>query len=168
MVVKVEDYRGESKTNYRFVDPVIIGISPKYGPKSGGTMLQIKGKYMNAGSSIQAFIGDLPCRIVSTDESQALCITSASNLITKEKLRMKFDEKADRAFDEYFQYVEDPIIFSAESGIPSSVKIPKGIPAGGIKISVSGKNLAYIQKPQMYVYYQQKMFISVSIPIQKN
>ncbi|XP_044766008.1 plexin-A4 [Coccinella septempunctata] len=160
VVVKVEDYRGESKTNYRFVDPMIVGISPKYGPKSGGTMLQIKGKYMNAGSSIQAFIGDLPCRIVSTDESQALCITSASNLITKEKLRMKFDEKADRAFDEYFQYVEDPVIYSAESGIPSSVKIPKGIPAGGIKISVTGKNLAYIQKPQMYVYYQQKMFIS--------
>lgn len=42
------------------------------------------------------------------------------------------------------------------------IKIPKGIPAGGIKISVSGKNLAYIQNPQMYVYYKDKMFGSVS------
>lgn len=63
--MKVEDYRGESKTHYRFVDPVITGISPRYGPKSGGTMLQITGKYMNAGSNIQAFLEDLPCRIVS-------------------------------------------------------------------------------------------------------
>lgn len=65
VMVRVEDYRGESKTHFHFVDPVITGISPKYGPKSGGTMLQITGKYMNAGSNIQAFIGDLPCRILS-------------------------------------------------------------------------------------------------------
>jgi hypothetical protein len=42
------------------------------------------------------------------------------------------------------------------------IKIPKGIPAGGIRISVSGKNLAYIQNPQMYVYYKDKMFGGVS------
>jgi hypothetical protein len=42
------------------------------------------------------------------------------------------------------------------------IKIPKGIPAGGIRISVSGKNLAYIQNPQMYVYYKDRMFGSVS------
>ena len=44
------------------------------------------------------------------------------------------------------------------------IKIPKGIPAGGIRISVSGKNLAYIQNPQMYVYYKDKPFGSVSLP----
>lgn len=75
---------------------------------------------------------------------------------------MKFD-KGDRFFeDELFQYIEDPIITSAESGVASQIKIPKGIPAGGIKISVTGHNLAYIQKPQMYVYYEGKMFVSVS------
>jgi hypothetical protein len=42
------------------------------------------------------------------------------------------------------------------------VKQPKGIPAGGIKISVSGKNLAFIQSPEMYVYYNNKKFTSVS------
>ncbi|XP_044257238.1 plexin A3 [Tribolium madens] len=160
VLVRVEDYRGESKTDFNFVDPVITGIAPKYGPKSGGTMLQITGKYMNAGSNIQAFLDDLPCRILSTDQNQALCITSASDKTGPKKLRMKFD-KGDRYFEkEYFEYVEDPIIESAESGVASQIKVPKGIPAGGIKISVTGKNLAYIQKPQMYVYYEQKMFVS--------
>lgn len=65
VVVRVEDYRGESKMNFKFVDPVITGISPKYGPKSGGTMLKITGKNMNAGSNIRAYIKDLPCNIVS-------------------------------------------------------------------------------------------------------
>lgn len=65
VVVRVEAYRGESKSHFRFVDPVITGISPKYGPRSGGTMLKITGEYMNAGSNIQAFINDLPCKILS-------------------------------------------------------------------------------------------------------
>lgn len=161
--MKVVDFRGDSKNHYRFVNPKITGISPRYGPKSGGTMLQITGEYMNAGSNIQAFLGKLPCQIVSTEQTQALCITSASNATSKEKLRMKFD-KGDRYLDTiYFEYVEDPVIESAESGAPSQIKVPKGIPGGGIKISVTGRNLAYIQKPQMYVFYENRMYISVSI-----
>lgn len=35
-----------------------------------------------------------------------------------------------------------------------------GIPAGGIKISVVGKNLDFIQTPQMYVSYDGKTFVS--------
>lgn len=89
-------------------------------------------------------------------------MTSASEEPIAGKLRMKFD-KGDRDFEkELFHYVEDPVIESAESGVASQIKVPKGIPAGGIRITVSGKNLAYIQNPQMYVYYEQKMFFSVS------
>lgn len=101
----------------------------------------------------------------STDENKALCITSASDTTAAKRLRMKFD-KGDRYFEKVvFEYVEDPVIISAESGVASQMKVPKGIPAGGIRISVTGLNLAYIQKPQMYVYYEQKMFVSVSIII---
>lgn len=89
-------------------------------------------------------------------------MTSASDKPRVGKLRMSFD-KGDRVFDgELFQYVEDPVIESAESGVASQIKVPKGIPAGGIKILVTGRNLAYIQKPQIYVYYEGKMFINVS------
>lgn len=63
VVVRVEDFRGESKQNYNFVDPVIHNISPQHGPKSGGTVLRISGQYMNAGSKILAFVDDLPCEI---------------------------------------------------------------------------------------------------------
>ena len=45
--------QGESKEHYEFVNPVIEGISPAQGPRSGGTLLTIRGQYMNAGSSIQ-------------------------------------------------------------------------------------------------------------------
>lgn len=64
VIVKVEDFRGESKDLFEFVDPQIEGISPPNGPRSGGTLLNITGSYMNSGSLIQAFIEELPCRII--------------------------------------------------------------------------------------------------------
>lgn len=169
VVVRVEDYRGESKTLFRFVDPVIEGITPKYGPRSGGTILHIMGRYMNAGSNIQAFIDDLPCKMINFDDQhEALCQTSSADRPLAGKLRMKFD-KGDRYFEkEMFQYVDDPTIESAESGVASQIKVPKGIPAGGIKITVTGKNLGYIQKPQMYVYYENKQFLSENCVILNN
>lgn len=98
----------------------------------------------------------------STDATEALCRTSTANRTMKGHLRMNFDKGVRHYTGGVFEYVEDPVIESAESGVTGQLKVPKGIPAGGIKISVIGKNLAYIQNPQMYVYYEEKMFISVS------
>lgn len=123
VVVRVEDFRGESKQTYEFVDPSIESISPKFGPRSGGTLLKIQGNYMNAGSRIQAFIDTLPCEIISTSPNEALCITSASDRQRSGKVKMKFD-KGDRSYDkELFEYVEDPTIESAESGVASQVSL---------------------------------------------
>lgn len=159
VIVEIEDFRGQSEYNFEFVDPQIYSISPKYGPLSGGTTVRITGKYMNAGSTIKAYIHGLPCSIISTETSYALCMTSASNEKLNGEVKMTFDG-AFRVYEGYFEYVDDPIIDSVESGVASQMKTPKGIPAGGIKIRVTGKNLGYIQSPQMYVYYDEKMFVS--------
>ncbi|XP_076657981.1 plexin A [Halictus rubicundus] len=160
VIVEIEDFRGKSKNNFEFVNPQIFSISPKYGPVSGGTTVKITGQYMNAGSTIEAFIGNLSCSIISTEPNEALCMTSASDKKRSGVVQMKFDG-AIRIYDSVmFEYVDDPTIESVESGVASQVKIPKGIPAGGIKMSVTGKNLGYIQSPQMYVYYDEKMFVS--------
>lgn len=159
VIVEIEDFRGQSEINYEFVDPQIDSISPKYGPLSGGTTVRISGKYMNAGSNIVAYIDELPCSIITAETTEALCMTSASSKKRNGALRMTFD-RTSRFFDGYFEYVDDPTIESVESGVAGQMKIPKGIPAGGIKMSVTGKNLGYIQSPQMYVYYDEKMFVS--------
>lgn len=161
IVVQIANYRGESKTDFEFVDPKIDDFNPKYGPVSGGTQITIIGKYLNAGSRIQAFINDkLPCEILSTDATQALCRTSPAPGTIEGKLKMTFDNGV-REFDNYnFKYVEDPTIDTVSSGPNGQLKVPKGIPAGGIKISVTGNQFEYIQKPSMYVYYEDKMFLS--------
>lgn len=56
-----------------------------------------------------------------TKPEEALCVTSTSDRQRSGKLRMKFD-KGDRTFDkELFEYVEDPTIESAESGVAGQV-----------------------------------------------
>lgn len=57
------EFRGESKEKYRFVNPEITDLTPDSGPRSGGTLLHIIGKHMNAGSRIEAFISGRPCKI---------------------------------------------------------------------------------------------------------
>lgn len=114
---------------------------------------------MNAGSEIRVTIDELPCSVISAEFNETLCMTSASNINRNGTLLMTFDGR-NRTYNGYFEYVDDPTIESVESGVAGQMKIPKGIPAGGIKISVTGKNLGYIQNPQMYVYYDEKIFFS--------
>ncbi|KAK0081171.1 hypothetical protein PV325_012648 [Microctonus aethiopoides] len=159
VIVKIEDFRGQSKYNYEFVNPVITNISPKYGPRSGGTIVKITGRYMNAGSEIKVTIDELPCSVISAESNETLCMTSASDVNRNGTLLMIFDGR-NRTYNGFFEYVDDPTIESVESGVAAQMKVPKGIPAGGIKMSVTGKNLGYIQNPQMYVYYDEKMFVS--------
>ena len=146
VIVRVSNFKGESADYYEFVNPVIESIHPIRGPLSGGTQLTIRGQFMNAGSSIQAVIDPaLPCAITYTNATHAICRTSASNRLRSGELHMSFDRGVRRYTRQMYQYVEDPTIEYAESGVVSQVKVPKGIPAGGIIISVAGNNLEYIQ-----------------------
>ena len=161
VIVKVADFRGESRDHYEFIDPQIKAIRPRRGPQSGGTRIKILGDHMNAGSRIRAFIGDSPCRIVETRSDKAICITSASTSLTKKNVRMTFDKGTRELNNRMYEYVEDPKIDYADSGNAGSgsAKVPKGIPSGGINITVVGDNFNYIQDPKIYVVYQGERYL---------
>lgn len=161
IVVQIGDYRGESKEDYEFVDPKISNFYPRFGPSSGGTQIRIIGKHLNAGSRIQAFINDhLPCKIISTDSSQAICRTAPSPGIIEGRLKMSFDN-GPREFNDYnFKYVLDPTVEQVSSGPSGQIKVPKGIPAGGIRIIVTGTQFTSIQAPSIYVFYKGQMYAS--------
>jgi plexin A len=158
VIVKVADFRGESRDNYEFVDPQIRAIRPRRGPQSGGTRIKILGEHMNAGSYKEAYIGDSPCEIVETRPDKAICITGPASVLTKAEVRMVFD-KGTRVLDsKKYEYVEDPKVDYADSGNTGVRKIPKGIPSGGINITVVGVNFNYIQDPEMYIVFQDKRY----------
>ncbi|GAB6029881.1 Plexin-A2 [Chamberlinius hualienensis] len=159
VIVKVKDFRGESTTNFEFVEPRILGLKPIKGPKSGGTHLTVTGEYMNAGSNISAFMDAYPCEITHVDKSTAKCITSKATKPGPAKLRMEFDKGERSLTDPVFTYVEDPKIRSIESGgAPKS--IPKGTPSGGIAFRVRGEHLDSIQEPKMFLRHSGNKYYS--------
>ncbi|XP_067122898.1 plexin A3-like, partial [Centruroides vittatus] len=126
--VKVlNDYKAQSTFNYSFVNPRIINITPSAGPKSGGTHLLIWGRHMDAGSSVEACVGCLPCHIIRREPEVAECITSPAHNVKKGTVRMKFDNGL-RVYEKEFEYVDNPTISSIESGPSGQRGIPKGIP----------------------------------------
>jgi plexin A len=167
IVVQVQDYRGESRGDFEFVDPVIHDFEPKFGPISGGTRIHIRGLHLNAGSLIKASINALKCEILTTDAKDAFCRTSPAKILSKGFLKMEFDSGERQLNSVPFEYVADPIIDYATSG-GSGQKVPKGIPSGGVKITVFGRNFKSIQNPSMYVYFDSRQFTSSCVVITDN
>ncbi|ROT77169.1 Plexin-A4 [Penaeus vannamei] len=132
IVVKVSrEYRSESEAKFRFVNPEITAISPDSGPRSGGTVLHIIGKYMNAGSRINAFINGLPCTIQSTNASTATCITSSySDLPKEDSIEMTFDNGRRKLEGKYFTYVDDSEMFVWSGGVAEAGVVQTAITKG--------------------------------------
>jgi plexin A len=159
IVVQVHDSSGESKEDFEFVDPIIHGFEPKFGPISGGTKIHMRGNHLNAGSLITASINGLKCEIIKTDVRNPVCRTSPAAFLSKGFLKIEFDLGERQLNSAPFEYVADPIIDYTTSG-GSRQKILKGISSGGVKIKVYGQNFKSIQQPSMYVYYDQRQLIS--------
>ena len=69
------------------------------------------------------------------------------------EVRMTFDKGTRVLKGRKFDYVEDPKIDYANSGSNGGRKVPKGIPSGGINITVVGANFKYIQDPEIYIIF---------------
>lgn len=166
VIVKVADFRGESRENYEFVDPQLKAIRPRHGPQSGGTRIKILGTHMNAGSHIEAFVGKAPCRIVETRSDKAICITGASPTLTKEEVRMVFDRGTRVLHNKRYEYKEDPSIDYAHSGGATSggSKVPKAIPSGGINVTVVGNSFSQIQVRRGVIRLLHFQIFTITVP----
>ena len=162
MVVRVASYRAQSAESYEFVDPRISRLEPSRGPRSGGTHLRIIGDHMDAGSLVRAQLGELPCEVRERAATYAVCVTAAAARAGPQQLSMTFDRTLRHLAEPPYQYEEDPIITEVTSGSTPWNKAPKGVPAGGITITVRGRNLQVVQRPRMTVQYGGNEYVSVS------
>ncbi|KAI2798414.1 hypothetical protein BLOT_012695 [Blomia tropicalis] len=162
VMVRVQtEFTAKSRDVFNFVNPKILSLNPSKGPVSGGTTLMIEGLHMDAGSRAVAYLGSLPCNVTRRTMNNAECITSARDAPGDEQAKVIFDNGV-RNFDYYrFLYVEDPVILSVESGSSGIWRnTARGIPSGGLRITVRGKNLNIVQRPQMYVTYENVDYVS--------
>ncbi|XP_014769592.1 plexin-A1 isoform X1 [Octopus bimaculoides] len=149
--IKVEvakKYSAESDSFFSFLTPSLKEITPKKGPKSGGTHVMIHGDHMNAGSRWDIIVGSNPCEVVSQNTSVIECVTSAEGSITAADVSVSFGGLL-KHLDEKFEFVEDPTITMVEPN--------RSILSGGTTLTVTGTNLNLIQEPKLFIKYNSTM-----------
>ncbi|KAG8439799.1 hypothetical protein GDO86_005824 [Hymenochirus boettgeri] len=129
-------------TSFSYVNPSITSIIPKYGPRSGRTLLTIKGQHMNSGKDRKVYIGKEVCNIKSVSNIILECYTPEQSIAGTYPITLMIDN-ANREASTKFTYMEDPSIFSIQPA--------KSFLSGGSSISAYGKNLNAAASPQMII-----------------
>ncbi|CAG0878844.1 unnamed protein product [Darwinula stevensoni] len=134
----------ESQKHYEFVNPEIHALTPDFGPKSGGTLVKIFGRHLDAGRNVSATLGSRKCDELKRSEMWAECKTPSQNETGEVVLQMVFDSK--KRGEHYFTYFEDPVIREVRSGGSGPGEKPRSIASGGIRIhECHAKNVTYMQ-----------------------
>uniref|UniRef100_A0AAQ4P298 Plexin A4 n=1 Tax=Gasterosteus aculeatus aculeatus TaxID=481459 RepID=A0AAQ4P298_GASAC len=133
------EFMAKSSKYYYFVIPRIINLKPSRGPVSGGTVVNITGSHLDAGSNVSIMFKDQPCtylRLVGSKPELILPISLKRSIKSSVKVR---DSQT------LLTYVEDPTITKLE---------PEwSIYSGHTPVMVTGTNLDIIQTPLIRAKY---------------
>ncbi|XP_034542521.1 hepatocyte growth factor receptor [Notolabrus celidotus] len=125
---------------FTFVDPVIHEIFPTFGPKSGNTMLTIRGAFLDTGNRRDVLIGKAVCKIQSLSSTMLTCKTPPHAVPSKQTVRLIVDS-VERHAPEQFTYNQDPII--------NSIQPSRSFVSGGCTVAANGFFLQSGLQPQM-------------------
>ncbi|XP_068595383.1 hepatocyte growth factor receptor [Brachionichthys hirsutus] len=139
--VKVTSNHKVTKTEgFTFVEPVIHEIFPTFGPKSGGTMLTVRGAFLDTGNKREVTIGKAACEIQSSSPSMLTCKTPPHAVPSKQPVKMTVDSTVLHA-PALFTYNQDPII--------NSIQPSRSFVSGGCTMAAHGFFLQSGLQPQM-------------------
>ncbi|KAM9376541.1 hepatocyte growth factor receptor [Pholidichthys leucotaenia] len=125
---------------FTFVDPVIHEIFPTFGPKSGNTMLTIRGAFLDTGNKQEVTIGKAACKIQSLSSTMLTCKTPPHAVPSKQTVKLTVDS-VERHAPVLFTYNQDPII--------NSIQPSRSFVSGGCTVSAEGFFLQSGLQPQM-------------------
>ncbi|XP_073920627.1 hepatocyte growth factor receptor isoform X2 [Castor canadensis] len=146
MSIIISNSRGETQySTFSYVDPVITSISPSYGPKAGGTLLTLTGKYLNSGNSRHISIGGKTCTLKSVSNSILECYTPTQTISAEFPVKLKID-LANREMGS-FSYQEDPVVYE--------IHPTKSFISGGSTITGIGINLNSVSIPKLVINVQE-------------
>uniref|UniRef100_A0A673ZT37 Hepatocyte growth factor receptor n=1 Tax=Salmo trutta TaxID=8032 RepID=A0A673ZT37_SALTR len=140
-VVKVHSGKEMSQAQgFTFVNPVIREIFPAFGPKSGGTVLTIRGSFLDSGNTRQVTVGNATCEILSVSVTMLMCRTPPQSAPSLQAVYVRVDSVV-REAPVLFTYNEDPLI--------SSIQPTRSFISGGSTVVAQGFYLHSASPPQM-------------------
>uniref|UniRef100_A0A8C2K3S2 Plexin A4 n=1 Tax=Cyprinus carpio TaxID=7962 RepID=A0A8C2K3S2_CYPCA len=139
------EFMAKSSKYYYFVIPRLLSLKPNRGPVSGGTIVNITGSNLDAGSNVSVMLKDQKC----TYQRGGQWITCRSHPSMQGYGNVSVSVFVDKAHihkDLKFEYVEDPTITKLE---------PEwSIFSGNTPVTVTGTNLDIIQTPLIRAKYK--------------
>uniref|UniRef100_A0A672NFM3 Plexin-A4 n=1 Tax=Sinocyclocheilus grahami TaxID=75366 RepID=A0A672NFM3_SINGR len=140
------EFMAKSSKYYYFVIPRLLSLKPNRGPVSGGTIVNITGSNLDAGSNVSIMFKDQQCTYQRRGGQWITCSSHASMQGYGNVSVSVFVDKAHIHKDLKFEYVEDPTItkFEPEWSIFS----------GNTPVTVTGTNLDIIQTPLIRAKYK--------------
>uniref|UniRef100_A0A8C6TBG6 receptor protein-tyrosine kinase n=1 Tax=Neogobius melanostomus TaxID=47308 RepID=A0A8C6TBG6_9GOBI len=121
-------------------EPVIHEIFPTFGPKSGNTMLTIRGAFLDSGSKREVTVGRGVCKIQSLTSAMLTCKTPPHSRPSPQPVRFTVDS-VELTAPKLFTYNQDPVI--------NSIQPSRSFVSGGCTVSAHGFFLQSGLQPEM-------------------
>lgn len=136
-----------SNQTFYFVEPEIISVRPLCGSVTGGTQLNIRGNFLNAGDTLKVYVREnISCVITSHTQNDVTCVTGASDSPATGKVKLEFDNYLNKYVpNTLFQYTGKPTVDGGQTF--------KGIASGGTRLPVYGRYFTCIENPLIHVSY---------------
>uniref|UniRef100_A0A4W5NIU4 Hepatocyte growth factor receptor n=1 Tax=Hucho hucho TaxID=62062 RepID=A0A4W5NIU4_9TELE len=119
---------------------MIREIFPVFGPKLGGTMLTIRGSFLDSGNTRQVTVGNATCEILRVSGTMLMCRTPPQSAPSHQAVYVRVDSVV-REAPVLFTYNEDPLI--------SSIQPTRSFISGGSTVVAQGFYLHSTLQPQM-------------------
>ncbi|XP_005164747.1 plexin-A4 isoform X1 [Danio rerio] len=147
------EFMAKSSKYYYFVIPQLLSLKPSRGPVSGGTIVNITGGNLDAGSNVSIMFKDQKCTYQRRGGQWITCRSHASMQGYGNVSVSVYVDKAHIHKDLKFEYVEDPTITKLE---------PEwSIFSGNTPLTVSGTNLDIIHTPLIRAKYKNLETINI-------
>ncbi|XP_029009895.1 hepatocyte growth factor receptor [Betta splendens] len=140
MVKVISGQKTAKMEGFSFVNPIIHEIFPTFGPKSGGTMLTLRGSFLDAGNKQEVTVGKAACKIQSLSATMLTCKTPPHAEPSEQPVKLTVDGVEVLA-PLPFTYNQDPII--------NSIQPSRSFVSGGCTVAAHGFFLQSGLQPQM-------------------
>ncbi|XP_069822619.1 macrophage-stimulating protein receptor [Dendropsophus ebraccatus] len=120
-------------SGFNYVEPVLMSVSPSFGPLSGGSRLTLKGQNMNAGERPLVYIGDSECTMYNKlcPAGDLCCVSPPVSSLGLRNITLWLDS-AQTPHHQPFTYKPNPVVSSIQ---------PNCSLARGSKLTIQGSNL---------------------------
>ncbi|XP_033616101.1 plexin-B3 isoform X3 [Fukomys damarensis] len=138
---------GISAQHFTYQDPILLSLSPQWGPQAGGTQLTIHGQHLQTGDNISAFVGGQACPILEPMCPEAIvCRTMPQAMPGEAAVLVVFGHAERKLLTSPFRYTANPRLLAAEPSV--------SFRGGGRLIRVRGTGLDTVWQPLLSVWLE--------------